>query len=305
VVAEEEGALVADFAGDEAAGEAESEPGGLGEGELGFAEEDVLLVEAGGEAVEPAAGGEVADGDAGVAEGLDGLGGELDVAEEGELAEFVEADLLEEAVLGGGGGLGGFLDLEDVAGAADAEALGVEVEGAEVGAWGDEAADGAFGGGGFAGEAVWGEERELLAGIEGVAGAEEAGFVREADGGEGAAGALGGAVEGRGDDTGAGEGPGAGDGVEDFGGVAVVEGDADALAGLGVPEGAFFGAVAVFAENEALDAELDAVGGPGLEAGVGFQGTAAFVVDGHGEAFGQFDEVHFGDNAPAFGGEGD
>jgi len=61
----------------------------------------------------------------------------------------------------------------------------------------------------------------------------------------------------------------------------------------------------VLAEDEALDAELDAVGGPGFEAGVGFHGAAALVVDGHGVALGEFDEIHFGDDAPAFGGEGD
>lgn len=296
MVAEEEGALVADFGGDQAAREAQGEPGLFGERELGATEEDVLLVEAVGDAVEPAALGEVADGDAGFAEGLDGLGGELDVAEEVDLAEFADADLLEEAVL--------FPDLKDFAALADAEALGIEVERFEFGAGGDDAADLGIVGGRLAGEFPVVEEGELSAGRGGL-GAEEDGFIGEADAGEGAARALGGIGERGRDGGGAGGGPGGGDLSVGLGEDLRRERDADALFGLGVPEDALLAVVAVFTEDEGLDGDLGDIGGPGIEAGGGFPRTAALVIDGSDGAAGDFDEVHPGDDAPLLAGEGD
>ena len=133
VVALEHSALVADFTGGEGSGEGEGEPFGVGEAELATAEGYVFGIEAGSDAVEPAAHGEVGDGDAGFAEGLDGLGGDLDVAEEVDLVDFADADFLDDAVF--------FPDLQDFTGFAHAHALGVEVEGLEVVARGHELAD--------------------------------------------------------------------------------------------------------------------------------------------------------------------
>src|SRR5262249_30278321 len=86
-----------------------------------------------GDAVEPAALGEVADRDFEIAERLDGLGGELDVAHQVDLADFTDAHLLPHLLL--------FLDLQHFAGFADAEALRVEIERAEFAARCDELAD--------------------------------------------------------------------------------------------------------------------------------------------------------------------
>lgn len=298
VVAEEEGALVADLAGDELAGEAEAEPGFGGETELHLTEEDILGDHAGGHAVEPAALGEVAEWDFVFAEGLYGLGGDLDIAHEGELAEVVEAEFLDGFVL--------VLDDEEVAGAADAEALGVDVGGAEVGAGGEEAADGSvFGEGGFArGEGI-AEEGELA--VVGVAGeaAEPIGFVGEADGVEGAAGALWGADEGRGDDAAAGGLPCLAGEVEglldELGG----DGEADALAGFLVEDDGVVAGVAVFAEDDGLDGELELVGGPRFEAGGGFAGAAVLVVDGGDARAFALEEVDASDEAVLLAGEGD
>ena len=297
VIAEDECALVADLAGDEGAGEAEAEPGFGGEAELHLAEEDVLGDQAGGDAVEPAALGEIADGDFVFAEGLDGLGGDLDVAHEVELAEVVHAEFLNGFVL--------VLDDKDFAGAADPEALGIDVGGAEIGARGEEAADGGvFGENRLAFGERFAEQRKL-AGV-GVAGvpAEPIGFIGEADGIEGAAGAFGRADEGRGDDAAAGGFPGLAGEVEglldEFGG----DGEAHALAGFLIEDDGVVAEVAVVAEEDGLDGELEPVGGPGLETGGGFTGAAMLVVDwGDGGAV-ALEEVDAGDEAVGVAGEG-
>ena len=298
MIAEDEGALVADLAGDERAGQAEAEPGFGGEAELPLAEEDVFGDEAGGDAVEPAALGEVADGDFIFAEGLDGLGGDLDVAHEVELAEVVHAELLDGFVL--------VLDDEHVAGAADAEALGVKIGGAEVGARGEEAADGGvFGENRFSFGERFAEERKL-AGV-GVAGvpAEPVGFVGEADGIEGAAGTFGRTDEGRRDDAAAGGVPslaGEGEGFADeFGG----DGEADALAGFLIEDDGVVAGVAVVAEDDGLDGKLEPVGGPGLKSGGSFAGAAVFVIDGGDGGAVALEEVDAGDEAVSVAGEGD
>ena len=60
------------------------------------------------------------------------MGADLDVAEEGDVVDVVEADVVDEFAV--------FFDLQGFAFAADFESLGVEVEGAFVVAGGDEAA---------------------------------------------------------------------------------------------------------------------------------------------------------------------
>ena len=90
------------------------------------------MVVAACEAVEASADAEVGDGNVGVAKGLDGLGGDLDVAKKGDVVDVVEADVVDEFAV--------FFDLQGLAFAADFEALGVEVEGALFVAGGNEAA---------------------------------------------------------------------------------------------------------------------------------------------------------------------
>ncbi len=302
VVALQHGPLVADFAGGEGTGEGKGEPLGVGEAELAAAEANVFGVEAGGDAVEPAAHGEVGNGDAGFAEGLDGLGGDLNVAEEVDLADFADANFLNDVVF--------FLHLQDFTGFAHAHALGVEVEGLEVVARGHELADErgwqgaeAFAGRGLAFGGI--EEAELGGGGE-VEGGEAVGFVGEADSVEGTADAFGGVEEGGGDGAVCGEVPGLRDGGFGFFDELGIDRDTDALAGFLVEDDGFVTLVAVFAEDDGLEGDLDAVGGPHFDGAVfGFAGGTVFVIDGcGGEAFG-FDEVEFGDDAEAFGGESD
>jgi len=200
--------------------------------------------------------------------------------------------------------------LQDFAGLAHAHALGVEVEGLEVVARGHELADERRGGGAeaFAGGGLtFGgiEEAELGGGGEVEVG-EAVGFVGEADGVEGAADAFWGVDERGGDGAEGGEVPGLRNGGFGFGDELGVDGDADALAGFLVEDDGFVAVVAVFAEDDGLEGDLDAVGGPHFDTAVlCFAGGSVFVVDwGGGGAFG-FDEVELGDCAEAFGGEGD
>ena len=124
--------------------------------------------------------GEVGDRDLVFTEGLEGLGGELDVAEEADLAGFTNANLLDNFVL--------LLDLQDVPRLADVKALGVEIEGTEVVSRGDEPARlGAFAsvGSQFLARLL----REAAVGISRLLAQER--FIGQADADEGTAGTLG------------------------------------------------------------------------------------------------------------------
>jgi hypothetical protein len=229
---------------------------------------------------------------------VDGLGGDLNIAHEVELADVVDANFLNEFVP--------VFDGKDFAGEADPEALGIEVGGAEIGARGEEAADrGVFREGGFAGREGIAEERELIGGVIAEVATEPVDFVGEADGVEGAARALGGTDEGRGDDAAAGGVPGLAGEIEGFGDELWGDGEADALAGFLVEDDGFVAEVAVFAEDDGVDGELDAVGGPGFGAGGGLEGAAVFVVDWGDELAVAFEEVDAGDEAVGVTGEGD
>ena len=133
VIALEHRPLVADLAGDESAGERQRERGGIGQAELRAAKRHVLRVHARRDAVEVAAHGEIRDGHGGFAERLHGLGRDLNIAEQIHLIDFADAGFLNDLVL--------LLHLKNLAGFADAEALGIEVERAEVVARRHEAAD--------------------------------------------------------------------------------------------------------------------------------------------------------------------
>lgn len=89
VIAHEHSAVIANLAGDEFAGQAEAEPILIGKLELRFTEEDVFRRETLGDAIEPTALGEVADGHLGLCEGLHSLGRDLNVTHEIELVDLV------------------------------------------------------------------------------------------------------------------------------------------------------------------------------------------------------------------------
>ena len=72
------------------AGDAAAEPGLGGESELALADEDVFGAHASGDAVEPAAAGEIGHRNLGVAQSLHRLGGELDVAEQRDMGDVVQ-----------------------------------------------------------------------------------------------------------------------------------------------------------------------------------------------------------------------
>jgi hypothetical protein len=233
-----------------------------------------------------------------LAQTLHGLSGDLDIAHEIDLANLADADLLFEGVL--------FPDLEDRSGLADAEALGIQVDGTKFSTGGDEAADlRAFRGRRFARQVIGGEQGELEGLGSGRLRIQGPGLFGQTDGDQRTGGALGRVFEGRGDEAGAGGGPGLTGEAEGFGEEGVVKGDADALAGSGVVDDAFGTSVAVIAQDDGLDGELDAVGGPGFELLAGVAGFAVFVVDGGDGAGGDVEEVHAGDEAVAVGGEGD
>lgn len=248
--------------------------------ELADASEDVFEAMAAGEAVEPVAAGEVGHRNVAVAEELDGLGAELDVAKEGDVVEVSDTDFFEEFVA--------VADLEDFGGAPDVEAGGVEVEGAFFSDGGNEAAEG-FGLGGLGG-------RRFGA-------AEEVGFVGQADRGEGAAGAFGGVNQGWRDGAG-GTGAGLVEGAEgpgfEFGG----EVKGNALFGPAIVDQAGGTGVAVVAEKEDLEGELDFVRVPKGGKIVDEARGAGFVINRAGVAGGTgFDKVEFCRDAESVGAE--
>ena len=87
MIAHELGAMIANFAMYKALRQGEATQGFLGGVELLDASKDVFQAMPASEAIEPAAHAEVGDGDFLFTEGLDGLGGDLDVSEEGDVAE--------------------------------------------------------------------------------------------------------------------------------------------------------------------------------------------------------------------------
>ena len=291
VVSLEEGALVADFAVDEESGVEEGSGRVGGVGKLGDAGGDVGEGVAAGHAVEEAAHGKVGDGDVVLAAGLDGGGGHLHRAEEGDVVEVDEAEGVDDLAL--------VFDDEGFAFLGDVKLGGVEVEGAGFVVGCDEAADGLLGanlreadfgdegpgvgrgveeGGGAGGEDV---EFELVgAGIFlcGEAG-EQAAFVGQAERREGAARALGGIFQRRRNGLEDG-GAGFGDFLPDPSDILGGEGEGDALAGGAVEDDALVAGIAVFAEQKDLQAELHFVGVPdGVAVVVGARGPA-FVFDG-------------------------
>ena len=257
-------------------------------------EQSILRIQPGRDAIEPAAAGEVADRLFGLAQLLYGLRRDLDVAKQVHLADLVDADLLDHLRRA-------VLDLEHAAALAHAEAVRVEVERLEVLPRRDQQAGLALGrllrrrgeqtelkalgrtagvGGGDEVN-VWGEQTELKAlGRTGCF--ELARLIRQADADERAAGALGRVGQRRRDAFRRRRLPCAGDGALGFGERLVVERDPHTLPRLLIEDYALVAGIAVGAEHESLDAELDAVGRPRLGSIVALGRAAVFVVDGYG-----------------------
>ena len=150
---------------------------------------DVLGIEPGGDTVKPAALGEIADGLFGLAEFLNGLCADLDVAHQVDLANCVDAHFLNHLVA--------LFNPQHTAGLADAESLRIEVERSAVDARGNEQAR-------LAGRRLLGdlasavEEAELFASEVGGTVLQPAGFVGHADTDKGTAGHLGESTSGGG-----------------------------------------------------------------------------------------------------------
>lgn len=270
-VAAQEGAAVLDLGDDEAAGEPQAGGFVKAGAVLGGAQFDVLVAGADGVAVEPAAVAVPGDGDLAGHEFVEGGGGDVDVAHEDELGDFVEAYGALLFVVDG--------DFEGFAALGDFGAVGLDVDGE-----------------GFLEGDGEGAGRRLL-------GAEEVDFVGQADADEGAAGAFG-AVHQRGGDLAAGgDEAQAVDGVAGEGVEFVVEFHRDPLAGFGVVEHAAAAGVAVLLEDEPLHAELHAFGVVGAAGDVG--AFAAFVVHGGDGAVGHFEQVEPGDEPECAAGERD
>jgi len=84
----------------------------------------------------------------------------------------------------------------------------------------------------------------------------------------------------------------------------IVDLHAHALARLRVVNNSFLTAVARFAQNQALDGQLSAIGGPNLQSGFRLHRPAVLVVHrGHG-ALCALDQVELGDNPEPLAGKG-
>lgn len=268
VVAAEHGARVEDFGVDEAAGELEAGCG-FGRGAvLGLAQADVLVPEALGHAVEPAAEGEVEHGDVPGEAFLDGGRGQLRRGEQAHLRSFHEPGFLDD--------LAANLDDEPVALLADDGAVFLHVEGQGVVARGHEPA-----------HAV------LLRGH--LAGEQRVGLVGQADGRQRAAGAFGAVAERGRARARVGHGAHLAEQFACARDERLVQRDGDAAARLGEVDFAVVAGVAVFAQDEALRAHLHALG---LVRALGeVRRGAALHVHGHGAPGLLLDEVDPRDEA--------
>ena len=92
-----------------------------------------------------------------------------------------------------------------------------------------------------------------------------------------------------------------------FGNQGVIHGHADPLSSFLIEDDHLVAGVAVFAKDDGLEGELDAVGIPHEDTGVtgALAGCAVFVINGGDAGAFSFDEVELGDDAKAFAGEGD
>jgi hypothetical protein len=224
----------------------------------------------------------------------------LDIAVHVDLADVCDADFFEEGIF--------LVDLEDITALADAQALGIEVEGSEVVSRGQQAANGGGFWSGRGGGVLVGRgavcRGALWSGVlDGVA--EGPGFVGEADGDERTAGALWAFNKRRGDLAPCCQCACLGEVGEGEGNEVVVDGDTYALFGGAVVDDALAALVAVIAQHEGLHGELDAIGFPGFQRAVG-EGAwgAALVVDGGDVETIGFYEIQFGDEAVGIAGEG-
>jgi hypothetical protein len=166
---------------------------------------------------------EEGDGNLVFEEGLQGLGGYLYVSEETDLAGLADADFLDDGVFR--------FDPEDVAGLADGEALGIEVQRAKIVSGGEQT--------------TWLRRRAILGG--GLEFEASPGFVGQADADQRATRALGAILQGRGNGTGFGQGAGLGEGLKGFVDECLVDRDSDALLGFDVIEDGLIAGISVVA----------------------------------------------------------
>ena len=126
-------------------------------------------------------------------------------------------------------------------------------------------------------------------------------LVGEANAGQGAPWTLGTVHQGFGDSPGGGHGANAGQQVQRAGYEGVVEGDRHRLAGFHEVEHSLGAGVAVGAEQQSLDADLDPLRLPGPLRHVG--GLAVLVVHGGDHVAPAFDQVNTGDGSQGIVGE--
>ena len=184
VVAHEEDAVIMDLATDKLLGKAEAGDGIGGLPKLSNPGEDIFKGMPSGDAVKPTAHGKIGQGNFLSTEALDGLGGDLDVTKDGDVADIENADFIDETIL--------LLHFNDGVVAPHAVALGVEVKGAFFVARGDQSPRGTICGclciGGSRGVEIGLEVGRRSVG-------EELGFVGQTDGSERTAWAFGGIDE--------------------------------------------------------------------------------------------------------------
>jgi hypothetical protein len=295
VVALEHRSLVADLADHQITRQAQAKSRVVGQTELLAAQGDVADAQPLGGSVKPSSLREEANRHLTFTQGLDRLGGELDVAEQADLASLADAHLLNHSVL--------FLDLQHVARLADVQALGVEIKRSQVVAGGDEPA------GRLGFRLVKLGFRRALArrGRRGGGFLDETCFVGQADTDERTAGALRALDQRSRDGASRGRGASPGDGRERLREEWLVDRQPDSLPGPDVIDNGLVTVIAVVSENKGLDGELNAVGVPGRElAGLPvFQRRPALVIDGRGRASLGLDEVDGGDQPVGLAGKRD
>lgn len=117
MITHEHSAVVANFSLDKRAGKLQANIGHSGLAKLFDAEEDIFEGVATGDTIEPSTHGKIGYRNFQFAEGLDGLRGDLDIAEEGDMTDVGKAKFVENLLF--------FAHLEDLAAASDMQARGV------------------------------------------------------------------------------------------------------------------------------------------------------------------------------------
>ncbi len=249
-------------------------------------QQDVLGIQPGRDSVEPTALREVANWLLGLAKLLHGLRTDLDIAHQVDLADFVDAHVLNDLVT--------LFDAQHAAGLAHPQSLRIQIQAAgdpraapRVGACRCAAASWAVG--------AWGRTSQVaqLTRASRIAAAmsHPACRCRPASSLDTSASrpAEGESRRRRGF-------PRPGDCALGLGDRLFVKDDAHALPGLLVEDDAFLASVAVSPQHQGLHGELDAVCRPSLDAVFAGHGASVLVVDGRRQSVGKFRQVELGDH---------